>query len=87
MNKKKQNRDFDYIYGIYTTARDWKFQFYTAEKSQFEDYLLSIKLYKPDLQKLRNDVEEVLNVVVESLKQGACADDTVTDATDATANA
>jgi len=86
-NKRKRKRDdgddFDYLYGIVTTARDWHFLLYTPGIiSQGGKLPLSIDFSEDALDKesieyqtLRNGVKKVLGVVVGLLKDRACAED------------
>ena len=87
MNKKKwkrsDNDDFDYLYGIVTSARDWHFLLYSpGEISQVSEVPVTIEFNKKALNKeseeyqtLRNGVRKVLGVVVGLLKDRACAED------------
>ncbi len=86
-NKRKRKRedgdDFDYLYGIVTTARDWHFLLYTPGKiSQGNKLPFSIEFSEDALNKeseeyksLRNGVKKALGVVVGLLKDRACAED------------
>jgi len=86
-NKKKRKRgdddDFDYLYGIITTARDWHFLLYTPGIiSQGGKLPLSIEFSEDALDKdseeyqtLRSGVKKVLGVVVGLLRDRACAED------------
>ena len=87
MNKRKwkwnDEDDFDYLYDIVTTARDWHFLLYTPGKiSQSSKLPFSIKFSEDALDKesaeyqtLRNGVKKVLGVVVDLLKDRACVED------------
>src|SRR2546427_407343 len=74
--------DFDYLYGIVTTAWDWHFLLYTPGKiSQGSKLPLSIKFSEDALvkesveyQTLRNGMKKELGVVVGLLKDRACVD-------------
>jgi hypothetical protein len=86
-NKRKRKRDyeddFDYLYGIVTTTRDWHFLLYTPGKiSQGSKLSFSIEFSEDALDKesveyqaLRNGVNKVLGIVVGLLKDRACAED------------
>ena len=75
--KRDNDEDFDYLYGIVTTARDWHFLLYTPGKfSQGNKLPFSIEFSEYALYKsLRNGVKKVLGVVVGLLKDRACAED------------
>ena len=85
MRKRKRDDgdDFDYLYGIVTTARDWHFLLYTPGIiSQGGKLPLSIEFSEDALKKdsveyqtLHNGVKKVLGVVVGLLKDRACAED------------
>ncbi|PKK57187.1 hypothetical protein RhiirC2_798519 [Rhizophagus irregularis] len=85
LKKRKRNDDddFDYLYGIVTTARDWHFLLYTPGKiSQGSKLPFSIVFSEDALDKesveyrtLRDGVKKVLGVVVGLLKDRACAED------------
>ena len=86
-NKKKRKRDdgddFDYLYGIVTSARDWHFLLYSpGEISQASELPVTIEFNKKALDKnsnayqsLRNGVKEVLGIIVGLLKDRVCAED------------
>ncbi|GES88290.1 hypothetical protein GLOIN_2v1587390 [Rhizophagus clarus] len=86
-NKRKRKRDdgddFDYLYGIVTTARDWHFLLYTPGKiSQGSKLPLSIEFSEdaldkksPEYQTLCNGVKKVLSVVVGIIKDRACVEE------------
>ena len=85
-NKRKRKRgddDFDYLYGIVTTGRDWHFLLYSPRKiSKASDTAYSIEFTKKALdpnsnsyKSLCNSVKEVLGVIVGLLKDRACAED------------
>ncbi|CAG8694747.1 6156_t:CDS:2, partial [Funneliformis caledonium] len=85
-NKRKRkwdDDDFDYLYSIVTTARDWHFLLYTPRViSQCSKLPLSIEFSEDALKKdsveyqtLHNGVKKVLSVVVGLLKDRACAED------------
>jgi len=81
--KRNDDDDFDYLYGIVTTARDWHFLLYTPGIiSQGGKLPLSIEFSEDALDKeseeyqtLRNGVKKVLGVVVGLLKDRACAEE------------
>ena len=85
-NKRKRKRadedDFDYLYGIVTTARDWHFLLYSPGKiSQASETPFTIKFDKKALdenseecQALRKGVRKVLAMIVGLLKDRACAE-------------
>ncbi|RGB37321.1 hypothetical protein C1646_757095 [Rhizophagus diaphanus] len=85
MRKRKRvdDDDFDYLYGVVTTARDWHFLLYTPGKiSQGSKLPFSIEFSEDALDKesaeyqtLRNGVKKVLGVVVGLLKDRACAEE------------
>ncbi|GES82758.1 hypothetical protein GLOIN_2v1582864 [Rhizophagus clarus] len=77
MNKKKRKRgdnDFDYLYGIVTTGRDWHFLLYSPRKiSKVSDITNLIKFSRKALepnsksyQSLCDSVKEVLGIIVAS---------------------
>ncbi|GBB97991.1 hypothetical protein RclHR1_03110023 [Rhizophagus clarus] len=86
-NKRKRKRDdgddFDYLYGIVTTARDWHFLLYTPGRiSQGSKLPLSIEFSEdaldkksPEYQTLCNGVKKVLSVVVGIIKDRACVEE------------
>ena len=85
-NKRKRKRvddDFDYLYGIVTSARDWHFLLYSpGEISQASELPFTIKFNKKALDKdseehvtLRKGVMKVLSVIVGLLKDRACVGD------------
>ena len=75
--------DFDYLYGIVTSARDWHFLLYSpGEISQASEIPVTIEFNKKALNKeseeyklLCNGIKKVLGVVVGLLKDRACAED------------
>ncbi|GBC02817.1 hypothetical protein RclHR1_04830015 [Rhizophagus clarus] len=75
--------DYDYLYGIVTTARDWHFLLYTPRRiSQGSKLPLSIEFSENALDKksaeyqtLCNGVRKVLSVVVGIIKDRACAEE------------
>ncbi|PKY60643.1 hypothetical protein RhiirA4_550723 [Rhizophagus irregularis] len=82
-NKRKRKRgeeDFDYLYGIVTTGRDWHFLLYSPGKiSKASDtaYLIefSRKALEPNsksYQSLCDSVKEVLGIIVGLLMDRAC---------------
>jgi hypothetical protein len=88
-NKRKRTRDeafggddFDYLYGIVTTARDWHFLLYSpGEISQASEAPFTIEFNKKALEKnseeyqaLHNGVKKVLGMIVGLLKDRACVD-------------
>ena len=87
-NKKKRKRDeafdddFDYLYGIVTTGRDWHFLLYSpGEIAQASDTALTIEFTKKALEKnseeyeaLCKGVKKVLGVIVGLLKDRACVE-------------
>ncbi|GBC09717.1 hypothetical protein RclHR1_09060014 [Rhizophagus clarus] len=77
-NKKKRKRsdnDFDYLYGIVTTGRDWHFLLYSPEKiSKASDTInlieFSRKALKPNsksYQSLCDSVKEVLGIIARDI--------------------
>ena len=81
--RKREEDDFDYLYGIVTTARDWHFLLYSpGEISQASELLLAIEFNKKALVKdfeeyktLHSDVKKVLGMVVGMLVDRASAKD------------
>ncbi|CAG8818967.1 12159_t:CDS:1, partial [Gigaspora rosea] len=89
-NKKKRKAsdtfgdydDFDYLYGVVTTGRDWFFLLYSpGEISQGSKLPYTIEFTEDALneeseeyQILRKSVRRVLGVVVGMLKDRACVD-------------
>jgi hypothetical protein len=81
--KREDYDDFDYLYGVVTTARDWHFLLYTPGKfSQGSKLPFSIEFSEDALNKdsveyqtLRNGVKKVFGVVVGLLRDRACAED------------
>ncbi|GBC06028.1 hypothetical protein RclHR1_06570012 [Rhizophagus clarus] len=86
-NKRKRKRDdgdnYDYIYGIVSTTRDWHFLLYNPGRiSQGSKLPLSIEFSEDALDKksveyqtLCNGVKKVLSVVVGIIKDRACAEE------------
>ena len=85
-NKRKRKRgddDFDYLYGIVTTGRDWHFLLYSPRKiSKASDTAYSIEFTKKALdpnseeyQSLCKSVRKVLGIIVGLLKDRACAEE------------
>ncbi|CAB4445987.1 unnamed protein product [Rhizophagus irregularis] len=70
--------EFDYLYGIVTTASDWYFLMYTPERiyCSKDDYhiVLNEKIMKDDV-KLRLGVKKVMEVIVDLLKDRVEVDD------------
>ncbi len=86
MNRRKRKReddDFDYLYGIVTTARDWHFLLYSPnEISQASEVPFTIEFNKKALNKeseeyqtLYNGVKKVLGMVVGMLIDRARAEE------------
>ena len=81
--KQKNDNDFNYLYGVVTTAQDWHFLLYTLRKiSQGSKLPFSIEFSEDALDKkfveyqiLRNGVKKVLGIVVGLLKDRTCAED------------
>ncbi|RIB26560.1 hypothetical protein C2G38_2064577 [Gigaspora rosea] len=89
-NKKKRkasdtfgdNDDFDYLYGVVTTGRDWFFLLYSPDEIlqgsklpytiEFTEDALNEE--SEEYQTLRKSVRRVLGVVVGMLKDRACVD-------------
>ena len=85
-NKRKRKSvddDFDYLYGIVTSARDWHFLLYSpGEISQASEIPYTIEFNKKALEKrteeyqtLRNGVKKVLSAIVGLIKDRACEDE------------
>ena len=85
-NKRKRKRvedDFDYLYGIVTTARDWHFLLYSPGAiSRGSEAPYTIEFNKKALDKnseeyhsLCTGVRNVLGVIVGLLKDRACSDE------------
>ncbi|PKY30187.1 hypothetical protein RhiirB3_485684 [Rhizophagus irregularis] len=85
-NKRKRKRgddNFDYVYGIVTTVRNQHFLLYSPGKiSKASDTAYLIEFTKKALdsnfnsyQLLRNIVKEVLGIIVDLLKDRACAEE------------
>lgn len=84
MNKKKRKRDddFDYIYGIVTTGRDWHFLLYTPEEIKKGSKLSHIINFTDDAlienskeyEILYKGVQEVLSIIVGLLMDRACVE-------------
>ncbi|GBC14895.1 hypothetical protein GLOIN_2v1695250 [Rhizophagus irregularis DAOM 181602=DAOM 197198] len=85
-NKRKRKRgddDFDYLYGIVTTGRDWHFLLYSPGKIyKASDTAYSIEFIKKALdpnseeyQSLCKNVRKVLGIIVGLLKDRACAEE------------
>ncbi|PKY58531.1 hypothetical protein RhiirA4_412143 [Rhizophagus irregularis] len=70
--------EFDYLYGIVTTASDWYFLMYTPERiyCSKDDYhiVLNEKIMKDDV-KLCLGVKKVMEVIVDLLKDRVEVDD------------
>ncbi|GBB85423.1 hypothetical protein RclHR1_11960011 [Rhizophagus clarus] len=83
MKRKRVDDDFDYLYGIVTSARDWHFLIYgPGEISQASELPFTIEFNKEALDKdseeyvtLRKGVLKVLYVIVGWLKNRACVED------------
>ena len=81
--KREDDDDFNYLYSIVTTARNWHFLLYTPGKiSQGSKLPFSIEFSEDALDKesveyqiLSNSVKKVLGIVVGLLKDRACAED------------
>ena len=81
--RKRENDDFDYLYGIVTTARDWNFLLYSPnEISQESEAPFTISFNRKALNKeseeyqtLYNGVKKVLGMVVGMLIDRASAED------------
>jgi hypothetical protein len=78
--RKREDDDFDYLYGIVTTARDW--HFLPSEISQASELPLAIEFNKKALvkeseeyQTLCNGVKKVLEMVVGMIIDRACAEE------------
>ncbi|CAG8728907.1 5768_t:CDS:2, partial [Funneliformis caledonium] len=71
MNKKKRKQgdddDFDYLYGIVTTAWDWHFLLYTLGVISQGD--------SKEYQTLRSGVKKVLDIIVGLLRDRTYAED------------
>ncbi|GBB89279.1 hypothetical protein RclHR1_15980005 [Rhizophagus clarus] len=86
MNKRKRKRDgddYDYLYGIITTASDWYFLLYTPGViSQASEIPFSIEFNKKALDKnskeyqmLCGSVKEILSIIVGLIKDRACSNE------------
>jgi hypothetical protein len=81
--RKREDDDFDYLYGIVTSARDWHFLLYSpGEISQASELPLAIEFNKKALvkdseeyKKLHDDVKNVLEMVVGMVIDRACAEE------------
>ena len=81
--RKREEGDFDYLYGIVTFARDWHFLLYSpGEISQASELPLAIKFNKKALNKdsgeyqtLCSGVKKVLEMVVGMIIDRACAEE------------
>ena len=81
--RKRENDDFDYLYGIVTTARDWNFLLYSPnEISRESEAPFTISFNRKALNKeseeyqtLYNGVKKVLGMVVGMLIDRASAED------------
>ena len=81
--RKREEDDFDYLYGIVTTARDWHFLLYSpGEISQASELPLAIEFNKKALDRdseeyrtLCKGVKKVLSAIVGLIKDRACSDE------------
>src|SRR5256886_1170866 len=86
-NKKKRKRDdgddFDYLYGIVTSARDWHFLLYSpgviSQASEIPHTIefnkLALDKSSEEYQTLRSGVKKVLGAIVGLIRDRACADE------------